>query len=155
MAGILRAVVLGDQGGRADDHVAHAALAAAVAVPVSGGKELHQHAGEVHLAVEEDILVGDKHVVEHGQGLHAAILGVAQVDVRPALQLSGVAGLAAHNHGDAGGVQRDVEGDGVVLLPRPHGLGGETHHLVGVGDAGQMAFGAVDHYAVWPALHYV
>ena len=32
------------------------------------GKALHQHAGKLRLPVEEDALVGDKHVVEHGEG---------------------------------------------------------------------------------------
>ena len=102
--GLLHAVVLGGQSRGADQRVAHAHLAAAVALAVVAGEALHHHAGELILAVEEDVLVGDEHVVQNHQSLLAAELGVAHVDGGVLLQLPGVAGLTAVDHVHALGV---------------------------------------------------
>ena len=49
--GLLHAVVLGGQSRGADDHVAHAHLAPAVALAVVAGEPLYDYAGELILAV--------------------------------------------------------------------------------------------------------
>ncbi|CAN4035567.1 DUF3995 domain-containing protein, partial [Dysosmobacter welbionis] len=90
-AGLLHAVVLGNQGSGTDQGVAYADLAAAVALPVIAGESLYDHTGELILTVEEDVLVGDEHVVQHHQSLLAAKLGVAYVDRGVLLHLPGVA----------------------------------------------------------------
>ena len=90
------AVVVCRQRRGADQHVAHADLAAAVALAMIPGEALDQHAGEFVLAAHEDLVPWHEHVVEHHQGLMTAELLVADVDVA-ALELAGVAGLAAVN----------------------------------------------------------
>ena len=154
MAGLGRAVVVGGQGGGADEHVAHAHLAPAVALAVVAGEALHHHAGKLGLAVEEDALVGHEHVVKDGEGLHAAELGVAHVHLA-ALPLAGVAALAADDHVQALAVHGHGEGDGVILVVGTHGDGGHDDDLVGVEDAGLVGLGAPDHDAVGAALHHV
>ena len=98
--------------------------------------------------------LGHEHVVEHGQGFHAAELAVAHVDLA-ALALAGVAALAADDHIDALGVHGHGEGHGVVLVVGTHGDGGHDDDLVGVEDAGLMGLGAAHHDAVAPALHHM
>ena len=120
VAGLLHAVVLGGQCRRADDHVAYTHLAAAVALAVIAGEALHHHAGELVLAVEEDVLIGDKHVVENHQRLLAAELGVAHVDAA-VLHLAGVAGLAAVDHVQPLGVGGSSLST-LVILRRRHNL---------------------------------
>ena len=154
-AGLLHAVVLGSQGRSADEGVAHAHLAAAVALAVIAGEALHHHAGELILTVEEDVLVGDEHVVQHHQGLLAAELGVAHIDGGVLLQLAGVAGLTAIDHVHALGVGGAGEGDGPVLISLTHGDGGHEDVPVGVDGAGLVALGTADHDAVGTALHNV
>ena len=117
------------------------------------GEPLHQHAGKLGLAVQEDALIGHKHVVEDGQGLHPAELTVAHVQLA-ALQLPGVTALAADDHVDARGVRRYGEGDGVVPVIRPHGLGGHDNDLMAVDDAGLVGLGPAHHHAVRTALHH-
>ena len=153
VAGLGSAVVVGGHGGRADQHVAHAHLTAAVALAVITGEALHQHAGELRLAVEEDAVIGNEHVVEHRQGLHTAELGVAHVHLG-VFQLAGIAALTAHDQEQAGSVQRDGEGNGIVLVLGAHGDGGHHDDLVRVQDAGLVRLGAADHDAVGTALHH-
>ena len=117
------------------------------------GKALHQHAGKLRLPVEEDALVGDKHVVEHGEGLHAAELAVAHVHLA-ALPLAGVAALPPDDHEQPLGVQRHGKGDGIIPVVGAHGLGGHDNDLVAVDDAGLVRLGAAHHHAVLPALHH-
>ena len=152
-AGLLHAVVLGGQSGGADQGVAHADLAAAVGLAVIAGEALHDHAGELILAVEEDVLVGDKHMVQDHQGLLAAELGVAHVDGGVLLHLPGVAGLAAVDHVHALGVGGAGEGDSPVLISLTHGDGGHEDVPMAVDGAGLVALGAADHDAVGAALH--
>ena len=153
-AGLLHAVVLGGQSRRADDHVAHAHLAAAVALAVITGEALHHHPGELILAVEEDILVGDKHMVQHHQGFLPAELAVAYVDAA-LLQLTGIAGLTAIDHVQALGVRGAGEGHGIVLVRLAHGDGGHEDMPVGVDGAGLVAFRTADHNAAGAALHHM
>ena len=154
-AGLLHAVVLSGQGGGADQGVAHAHLAAAVGLAVIAGEPLHHHAGELILAVEEDVLVGDEHVVQDHQGLLAAELGVAHVDGGVLLQLPGIAGLTAVDHVHALGVGGAGEGNCPVLVRLTHGDGGHEDVPVGVDGAGLVALGTADHDAVRAALHHV
>ena len=72
---------VGGQCGGADQHVADADLAAAVALPVVAGEALDQLAGELDLAVHEDPVPGHEDVVEDDQGLLAAEARVADVEV--------------------------------------------------------------------------
>ena len=81
MAGLGGAVVVGGQGGGADEHVADADLAAAVALAVEAGEALDERAGELDLAAHEDALPGHEDVVEDHQGLLAAEARVADVEV--------------------------------------------------------------------------
>ena len=150
--GLLHTVVLGSQSGGADQGVAHADLAAAVGLAVITGEALHDHAGELILAVEEDVLVGDEHMVQDHQGLLAAELGVAHIDGGVLLHLPGVAGLTAINHVHTLGVGGAGEGDGPVLVSLTHGDGGHEDVPVRVDGAGLVALGAADHDAVLAAL---
>ena len=118
------------------------------------GKPLHHHGGKLGLPVEVDVFVGDEHVVKDHQQLHPAVLGVAHVDVG-VLQLPGVAALAADDHEQSLGVGGGGEGDGVVLVIGPHGLGGHHQDLVGIAHARLMGFGPPDHDAVGTPLHHV
>ena len=81
-------------------------------------------------------------MVQHHQGLLAAELGVAHVDVRVLLQLPGVAGLAAVDHVHALGVGGAGEGDGPVPVRLAHGDGGHEDVPVAVDGAGLVALGA-------------
>ncbi|CAN4071960.1 D-alanyl-lipoteichoic acid biosynthesis protein DltB, partial [Dysosmobacter welbionis] len=154
-AGLLHAVVLRCQRRSTDQRVAHAHLAAAVALPVVAREPLHHHAGELILAVEEDVLVGDEHVVQHHQGLLAAELRVAHVDGRVLLQLPGIAALTAVDHVHALGVCRAGEAHRPVLVRLAHGDGGHEDVPVAVDGAGLVALGAADHDAVSAALHHM
>ena len=154
VAGLLHAVILGGQCRRADDHVAHPHLAAAVALAVIAGEALHHHAGELVLAVEEDVLIGDKHVVENHQCLLSAEFGVAHVDAA-LLHLAGIAGLAAVDHVQPLGVGGAGEGHGVIPVRLAHGDGGHEDVPVAVDGAGLVAFRAADHNAVVAAFHHV
>ena len=69
-------------GGGADEHVADADLAAAVALPVEAGEALDERAGELDLAAHVDALPGHEHVVEDHEGFLAAELRVADVERR-------------------------------------------------------------------------
>ena len=150
--GLLHTVVLGSQSGGADQGVAHADLAAAVGLAVIAGEALHDHAGELILAVEEDVLVGDEHMVQDHQGLLAAELGVAHIDRGILLHLPGVAGLTAVDHVHALGVSGAGEGNGPVLISLTHRDGGHEDVPVRVDGAGLVALGAADHDAVLTAL---
>ena len=127
-AGLLHAVVLGNQGSGTDQGVAYADLAAAVALPVVAGKALHHHAGELILAVEEDVLVGDEHVVQHHQGLLAAELRVAHVDGRVLLQLPGIAAQNLMGKGIGFGPEGDykISALSAVLMKMSEGKEGAT-----------------------------
>ena len=153
--GLLHAVVLSGQSSGADQGVAHAHLAAAVGLTVITGEALHDHAGELILAVEEDVLVGDEHVVQHHQSLLAAKLGVAYVDRGVLLHLPGVAGLTAVDHVHALSVGGAGKADSPILIGLTHGDGGHEDVPVGVDGAGLVALGTADHDAVGTALHNV
>ena len=146
-------VVVRSQGGCPDEHVAHPHLAPAVALAVIAGKPLHQHPSKLSLAIEEDPLVGHEHVVENGQGLYTAELGIAHVHLT-ALPLPGVTTLAADNHVNALAVYGHSEGHRVVLVVRAHGDGGHHDDLVAVQNSGLMHLGAPYHDAVLPALYH-
>ena len=103
-----RAVIVGRQRRRADQHIAHADLAAAVALTVIPGEALHQRTAEFHLAAHEHVFPGNEQVVEHHQRFMAAELLVADIDLA-AFELAGIAGLAAVDVEDAFGVGRSHE----------------------------------------------
>ena len=153
--GLLHAVVLSGQSGGADQGVAHAHLAAAVGLAVITGEALHDHTGELILAVEEDVLVGDEHVIQNHQSLLAAELGVAHVDRGVLLHLPGVAGLTAVDHVHALGVGGAGKADSPILIGLTHGDGGHEDVPVGVDGAGLVALGTADHDAVGTALHHM
>ena len=117
------------------------------------GEALHQHTGELRLAVKEDTVIGHEHVIKHGQGFHAAELRVAHVHLG-VLQLAGIAALTAHDQEQAGRVQRNGEGCGVILVLGAHGDGGHHDDLMGVQNAGLVRLRAADHDAVGTALHH-
>ena len=150
----LYAVVFGGQRGRADQNVAHADLTAAVALSVVTGKALYQHSGKLDLAVEENAVVRNKHVVEYHQGLYAAELAVAHVHLA-AFQLAGVAALAADNHENALGVGRYGKRNGIILVVWAHRDGGHDDHFVGVDDTGLVCLCAANNNAVGAALHHM
>ena len=118
------------------------------------GEALHHHAGELVLTVEEDVLIGDKHVVENHQCLLSAEFGVAHVDAA-LLHLAGIAGLAAVDHVQPLGVGGAGEGHGVIPVRLAHGDGGHEDVPVAVDGAGLVAFRAADHNAVVAAFHHV
>ena len=126
--GLLHAVVLSGQSGGTDQGIAHAHLAAAVALTVIAGETLHHHAGELILAVEEDVLVGDEHVVQHHQGLLAAELRVAHVDGRVLLQLPGIAAQNLMGKGIGFGPEGDykISALSAVLMKMSEGKEGAT-----------------------------
>ena len=92
-------------------------------------------------------------MVKNGQGLNAAIPGIAQIDVRVGLQLPCIAALTTNNHRDARRIQRNGKGNGIVLLARPQCLRRQNHNLVGICDSGQMGLGSIHYHTVRPALH--
>ena len=153
VAGLLCTVVLSGERSRSNDHIAHANLAAAVALAVVAGKSLDHHTGKIILAVEEDVLVGDKHMVEHDQRFLTAELGVADVD-GAALELAGVAALAAIDHVKALGVGGAGKGDGPILVRLAHGDGGHKDVPVRVDRAGLVDLRAVDDDAVRVTLDH-
>ena len=154
-AGLLHAVVLGHQRSGADEGIAHTHLAAAVGLAVIAGEALHHHAGELILAVEEDVLIGDEYVVQHHQSLLTAELGVADINRGALLGLAGVAGLAAVDHVHTLGVGGAGKADRPILIRLTHGNGGHEDVPVGVDGAGLVALGAADHNAVGAALHHM
>ena len=151
--GLLHTVVLSGQSGGADQGVAHAHLAAAVGLTVITGEALHDHTSELILAVEEDVLVGDEHMIQNHQSLLAAELGVAHVDRGVLLHLPGVAGLTAVDHVHTLGVGGAGKADSPILIGLTHGDGGHEDVPVGVDGAGLVALCAADHDAVGTALH--
>ncbi|MPM24389.1 hypothetical protein SDC9_70871 [bioreactor metagenome] len=153
-AGLLHAVVLSSQRGSTDHHVAHAHLAATVALAMIAGKAFHHHAGELILAIQEEVLVGNEHMVQNHQGLLTAELCVANID-GAALQLAGVAALAAVDHVHALGIRRAGKGNCPVLVSLTHGDGRHENVPVGVDGAGLVALGPADHNAVRAALHHM
>ena len=60
MGGLGRAVIVGRQRCRTDQHVAHADFAAAVALAVIPGESFHQRAAEFHLAAHEHVFPGNE-----------------------------------------------------------------------------------------------
>ena len=154
-AGLLHTVVLSGQSGGADQGVAHAHLAAAVGLTVITGEALHDHTGELILAVEEDVLIGDEYVVQHHQSLLTAELGVADINRGALLGLAGVAGLTAVDHVHTLGVGGAGKADSPILIGLTHGDGGHEDVPVGVDGAGLVALGAADHNAVGAALHHM
>jgi len=141
MGGLIRAIVIRRQRRRADEDVAHADLAAAVALAMVAGKPLDQHAAEFILAAHQDVFPGNENVVEDHQGFMAAKPGVADVN-GAAFQFPRVAGLAAVNVEDALFIRRADEGYGIVRVVFGHGDGGHDQNPVGVDGAGLMGFGA-------------
>ena len=151
VAGLGGAVVLGGQGGGADEHVAHADLAAAVALAVIAGEALHQRAGELDLAAQIHAVPGHENVLEDHQGFLAAEAPVAHVQL-VVLEFAGVAALAPVDVADAGRVGRRAEADGVVLIAGSHGDGRHDQDLVRVTGAGLVGLGAADNDTVVAAL---
>ena len=155
VAGLAVAAVVGHQGRRADDHIGHAALAAAVVGTVIAGEALHQQSGESGLAAHEHAVPWDEHVLQHRQALaaHDAVLGVALIHV--ALALAVVVGLAAEDVQHALGVHRNGAADGVLGLVLLHAHGGHDEHLVAVDHAGHVGLCAPDDDAVIPLFHHM
>ena len=152
VAGLGSAIVVSGNSSSTDQNIAYADLAAAVALAVVTGKALHQHPGKFMLAAQEDTVIGNKYIVKDGQGFHAAELGVTDIE-GGAFQLTGVAALAADDHEQTGGIQRNGEGNRIVLIIGTHGLGGHNDDLVGVADTGLVGLGAADYDTVGAALH--
>ena len=150
---LLDAVVLGSQSGSTDQGVANADLAAAVALTMIAGETLDDHAGELILTVQEDVLVGDKDVVQNNQSLLAAELGVTNVDRGTLFHLTGVAGLTAVDHVHTLGVGGASEGNSPILVSLAHGDGGPEDVPVRVDGTGLVALGAADHDTILTALH--
>ena len=92
--GLGGAVVVCRQRGGADQHVAHADLAAAVTLTVITGETLNQHARKGGLPVHEDVFLGHEDILEHHERFVAAEIVIADVDLG-ALKLAGIARLAA------------------------------------------------------------
>ena len=88
------AVVVSRQSRRADQHVADADFAAAVALSVISGKTLHERAAELVFAAHEYVFPRNEYIVEHHQRFVATEFLVAHVN-RPAFQFSRVTRLAA------------------------------------------------------------
>ena len=153
MGSLCRARHIARQRGCADQHVAYADLAAAVALAMVAREALDDHAGKLDLAIEEDAVVRDEYAVENDQHLVPAVNLVANVDVIVLLKLAGIAALAAVDQGDAVRVGRDRKGDGIVLVALAHGDGRHDQHLVGVDEAGLVCLRAGDVNAVGGALH--
>ena len=149
-----RAVIVGRQRRRADQHVTHADLAAAVALAMIAGKPFHQRAAEFHFAAHEHVFPGDEQIVEHHQGFMAAELLVADVDVA-AFEFAGITGLAAVDVEDAFGVGRGHKRHGIVHILFRHADGRHDQDPVGIERAGLMTFCAADHDAVRSFLDHM
>ena len=149
---LLHAVVFGGERGCADDDITHADLAAAVALTVIAREALHDHARELVFAVEEDILVGDEHVVEDDQGFLPAEFAVAHIDAA-VLHLARVAGLAAVDHVQTLGIGGAGKRHGIVPVLLAHGDGGHEDVPVGVDGPRLVALRAADDDAIVAAFH--
>ena len=148
------AVVLGRQGGSADEHIAHTDLTAAITLPVIASESFHDHASKLSLSIQKNAVVGNKYVVKNGHRFHSAKLSVAHVQLGT-LQLPGVAALPTYDHVDTFCVHWYGKGHGVVLVLGAHGDGGHDNDLMGVEDTGLVQLGSPNHYAISSALHNV
>ena len=122
----------GRQCGRADEHIAHADLTAAVRLTMVAGKALNHHTGKGGFAVEEDHFVRNEHMVKDDQDFVSAIHLVAYVDVVVGFGLAGVARLTAQNERDAFGIGRARERNGVILIALAHGDGRHNQYIMAV-----------------------
>ena len=141
------AVHVGGERGGADEHVADADLAAAVALAVEAGEALDEGARELDLAAHEDAVPGHEDVVEDHQRFLTAEAGVADVEV-VVLELARVAALATVDVRDAGRVGRAGEADREVLVAFAHGHRRHDDDLVRVAGAGLVSLGAAHDDAV-------
>ena len=149
VAGLLDPVVHGDERGRADEEVEERRLVGHGREPVELHEGVRQHPGEVPLAGQEDALVRDEHVVEHGQGFDQVVFRADRMVIRA---------LAREPEGtgdepDARRVDGHGEGHGVILVflgDRPRG---QHDHFVHEGGSRGMGLGAPDHDAVGPPFH--
>ena len=145
------AVGLGDELGQADEQVAAVghAVQAAEALPQAERVGEHRRLGD--LAVEEDPLVRDEHVVEHHEPLRVVVgAGDREVaDVLVARRVRRVDDL------HAGRVDRDHRRDGVVVLAVLHRLGRDGQQLVAHRRTGDVQLGAADDDAVGLTVDHV
>lgn len=144
---LAHAVVLGHQGGGADEHVGDGGLAAAVAEAVVIGESQGQAAAEIPLAAHEHPLPGDKDMVQNGHGVADAVgvVGGGELDT----------GIGADGTGDqinALSVSGHREGNGPISVRFLHGAGGDNQDFVRVGSGGIVGLTAADHDAVRTAL---
>ena len=118
-------------------------------------KALYHHAGKLSFAVEEDHVVRNEYAVENYQNLVAAVNLVADIDVVIFLGLAGIAGLTAEDQGDAVGIGRACEGNGVVLVTLAHGDSRHNQNIMAVQVAGLVCLRAGNVNAVRGALDNV
>ena len=147
---LIDAVVLGHEGRRAGEQLQLHGLVGLGAQAVEVGEHVGHFAGELPLPLEEDAFVGDEDVVEDYGGV-VDVDGGRDGMVEEAGTLVDL-GLGA-DHGYAGGVQVDAEGDcvgGVVFL---HGPAGRDEHLVAGRGLADVGLGAAHDDAVRTLLH--
>ena len=155
MAGLFHPVVFRGQGGGADKHISHPHLAAPVGLAVVAGEPFHHHSGEVIFPVQEDVFIGDEHMVQHHQGFLAAKFGIPQVDTGSRFHFPGVAGLAAVDHVQPVRIGGAGKADGPVPVRFLHGDGGHENVPVGVDGPGLVDLGPADHDPIRPPFHHV
>ena len=142
MGGVAHPVVIGYQGGSAQDEVGNGGLAAGVAVTVKGGEKHGQHAGEIGFAAEEDPLPGDEDIVKKGGRVGNSVEMVG-MDM-----LSRARGGNADHLLDPRGIRRNGEGDGPIGIFVGHQAGGHNDDLVGKGRVGIVRLAAPHNDAV-------
>lgn len=133
VAGLLDAIVLGHQGGRAGQALGGGGLAPGVGVAVEVGKHNGQEAGigsglRIGQTVHEDAVIGHEHIVKDGQGLHIAHVGNRGIDVGA---LMAQAGQSADL--DAGPVSGQRKGNRIRIVMLGHKFSGAGHDLIHIG----------------------
>ena len=149
MALLLDVLIVGQQSGSAHDHVADARLAAGVGVTVIQGEAQSQLAGEVHFTVEENALIGDEDIIEHGHAFDITCGGDRRVQIGVALQRE----CFSTDQINAFGIGRDRKRNGVIFFIRPHYAGGQNDQFIGIGRHSVMYFAAPYNDTILTALN--
>ena len=104
---------------RTDKNVTDTDLASAVRLAVISCKAFNQHTGKFKFAVQEDVIVRNKYVIEDNQGFGSAVGGVTDIDFGT-FQFSRVAALASDNHEDTFRIGRASKGYCIVFVIFTH-----------------------------------
>ena len=148
VAGLFHSVHAGDKGGGADKNVADADLAAAVALTMIRGEPLHEHPRKIDLSVKEDVFLGNKDILEHGQDFLPAKDRIADIAFAP-VPACGYPRPAVHKlNFTPGALVGTAQQTAQSSSPGSRDNGRHDDDLVGVEHAGLMQLAAADDNAV-------